>query len=93
MTDRDSSQTFYKQALARAAELPTDELRRHARVAELEGDSHCRQCFCCACWDVLFEREQREKGEADRRRREENEARWAKIQAQKAEDRKRMGLE
>jgi hypothetical protein len=56
--------TYYKQALARAAELPTDELRRHARVADLEGHPHCRQCFCCACWDTLFEREQQKKDEA-----------------------------
>jgi len=92
-SNRDSSEIYYKQALVRATELSTDELGRHARVADLEGDSHCRQCFCCACWDVLVEREQREKGEADRRRCEDLQARYDKIQVQKAEDRKRLGLD
>lgn len=93
MTDRDSSQTYYAQALARAAELPTDDLRRHASIADMEGYPHCRQCFCCACWDVLQDREKLEAEVFKSQRLEAFEARYAKIQAEKEADRKRLGLE
>lgn len=93
MSNRDSSQTYYARALERARALPTDILRRHARVADLEGRGHCRQCFCCACWDVLQDRVRAENDEFRRVRLEANAALAAKIEAAKEADRKRLGLE
>jgi hypothetical protein len=38
-----------------AAILPNDELRRHGSVSTSNRHS-CRDCFCCACVEVLQER-------------------------------------
>lgn len=85
--------TFYSEALKRASLLPDSELRNHAQVSGMEGVARCHDCFCCACWAVLFEREQK-KADAERLRRQaEFEARYQKIQAEKEADRQRMHLE
>lgn len=85
--------TFYGEALKRASLLPDSELRKHAHVSAMEGAVRCHDCFCCACWSVLFERE-RTKADAERLRRQaEFEVRHQKIQAEKAVDRKIWGLE
>jgi hypothetical protein len=85
--------TFYGEALKRASLLPDSELRKHAEVSAMEGAERCHDCFCCACWSVLFERE-RTKDNAERLRRQaEFEVRYQKIQAKKEADRQRMHLE
>jgi hypothetical protein len=44
----------YEQMKKRARQLSPAELRRHASVS-IKNRDHCRQCFCCACVDVLRE--------------------------------------
>jgi len=89
-SDRDSTATFYSHALKQAAELDTHELRRHANVGLVCG---CKSCFCCACLDALAPRDAEELKAFNEARRVKFEAQYAKAQAEKEEDRKRMGLE
>lgn len=57
MTQEQRDNHAYRVAQLKAAvELPNKEAHAHARVS-LENRHHCRECFCCACVDVIRARE------------------------------------
>jgi hypothetical protein len=48
--------SFWKVQLRRAALLPIADLRRHASVS-LNNRHTCKDCFCCACVEIIKRRE------------------------------------
>jgi len=88
--DRDSTATFYAHALKQAAEMTTYDLRRHANVGLVCG---CKSCFCCACLEVVTERDEVERVAFNEARRVKFEEQYAKIQAGKEAKRKQRGEE
>jgi hypothetical protein len=46
----------WENQLTAARALPSDELRRHASVSQ-QNRHRCSDCFCCAAWEVLDERD------------------------------------
>lgn len=61
--------SFWAQALTSAAQLSPADLKRHAGVSTNNRHT-CRDCFCCACAEVLREQKARTRAEKSPLRRQ-----------------------